>query len=1016
MKFTPIAASVALTLGLSGCGTDNDKNFPTEPVVPPKTATGEASFNTELTGKAVKGVLQNAMLSVSMINSSGDVVPVAFRSAASAETETYSEKGETVAEAEAAVTQAKLDANPEGLTTGMNGGYTIYLEDDFTGTVVITATTSVSGDESLVRCDAYTGCGAHTGDQEVSEDNDGDSEVDFGEWYKADVELSVVKFVEPSEVEASEASFVPGDANVNTSLTANITFLTSLVSQLLLDADGPVDSAAIADTTLDTVLQVFGPKAAISLAKILGDASVGGGVDLSTVEPGDILDNSNLVIGQLASSIPGLTTSVSDTLAKLQAGIAAGAVKGSDNADVAAVAAALNKATKDTAKIFKAVASGDEDKIKAALLDVFNSNNPDATDAQKNAYVAKSDGIAKNAIKARNKAIESGATSAAELVESADQAEADLEDIGCVGQECEAGDALYTDLAAALTTLLAGSNTDLGDLQTMVEMATDDLSAAQDLADGEDLLAYAAAANDLNSYVKLNKFDSKVLRLTADGQAYVSLGGLLVAEDAGYTQLSDSAVTFNTAALVEAEKVAALNTDLAALLDDVQAKLDADTEAGGDLEVQAAKAAAEAAKASTTQAQIALLELQNTSNDDLATAVNAPVTTPEEADAAIALAETAISSASEFVTASLALADSAVVSLDTATEYQDLATETADVVAAEGLVDDAEDAQEDAELKLASANVNLNAAIEVKASVELKLEEAVALEAVKMGSMSLSDMTVITHTGAEAITDAGQIVADVLEEAIDNDGAENMPSTSQPGWVYSYSEDEVALSLSNDTTGESIMVAGSFEDDMLYATWSGMVKAASPSMATVELITLADTADALEDCMALTAGTIESTEASCLAVQFNQDTGNIDEVDDAEVLEVHSWNNIAIEDGDSGFMGSLNIQGSDTTDMGMAMLSGVSGTLDFTAKVMYSEEGEDESGTIELMINDGSGYKLSVSAMNDELFMGKVTAQLGLNPMFEFGTVTEINNGISITYSDDEVIDYTDVTLIDMTK
>lgn len=68
------------------------------------------------------------------------------------------------------------------------------------------------------------------------------------------------------------------------------------------------------------------------------------------------------------------------------------------------------------------------------------------------------------------------------------------------------------------------------------------------------------------------------------------------------------------------------------------------------------------------------------------------------------------------------------------------------------------------------------------------------------------------------------------------------------------------------------------------------------------------------------------------------------------------------------------------------------------------------------MINDGSGYKLSVSAMNDELFMGKVTAQLGLNPMFEFGTVTEINNGISITYSDDEVIDYTDVTLIDMTK
>lgn len=1014
MKFTPIAASIALTLGLSGCGTDNDKNYP-DPI-DPEVATGEASFNTELTGKAVKGVLQNAMISVSMVNASGDVVPVAFRSAASAEVESFTGEGETVAEAEAAVTQAKLDANPEGLTTGMNGGYTIYLEDDFTGTVVITATTSVSDDESLVRCDAYTGCGAHTGDQEVSDSNDGDSVVDFGEWYKADVELSVVKFVEPSGAEASEASFSPGDPNVNTSLTANITFLTSLVSQLLLDADGPVDSAAIADTTLDTVLQVFGPKAAISLAKVLGDASVGGGVDLSTVEPGDILDKSNLIIAQLASSIPGLTTSVSDTLAQLQAGIAAGEVKGSSDAEVAAVAAALNKATKDTAKIFKAVASGDEDKIKAALLDVYNSNNPDATQAEIDAYVAKSDGIAKNAIKARNMAIESGATTAAELVESADQAEADLEDIGCVADECTAGDALYTDLAAALTTLLAGSNTDLGDLQTMVEMATDDLSAAQDLADGEDLLAYAAAANNLNSYVKLNKFDSKVLRLTADGQAYVSLGSLLVAEDAGYTQLSDSAVTFNTAALVEAEKVAALNTGLSELLDDVQAKLDADTDAGGDLEVQAAKAAAESAKAATTQAQIALLELQNTSNDDLAAAVNAPVTTPEEADAAIALAETAIATASEFVTASLALADSAVVSLDTATAYQDLATETADVVAAEGLVDDAEDAQDDAELKLASANVNLNAAIEVKANVELKLEEAVALEAVKMNSMSLSTMTVITHSGAEAITDAGQIVADVLEEAIDNDGATDMPSTSQPGWVYSYSEDNVALSISNAATGESIMVSGSFEDDMLYATWSGMVKAAAPSTAMVELITLQDTQAALDDCMALVAGTIDSTDGSCLAVKFDSDTGSIDEVDDAEVLEVHSWNNIAIEDGDSSFMGTLNIQGSDTTDMGMAMLSGMSGTLDFTAHVTYSEMGEDESGTIELMINDGSGYKLSVSAMNDEDFMGQVTAQLGLNPIFEFGTVTEINNGVSIEYLDGEIIDYTDVTLIDMTK
>ncbi|HBW98242.1 MAG TPA: hypothetical protein DEF74_08000, partial [Pseudoalteromonas sp.] len=58
------------------------------------------------------------------------------------------------------------------------------------------------------------------------------------------------------------------------------------------------------------------------------------------------------------------------------------------------------------------------------------------------------------------------------------------------------------------------------------------------------------------------------------------------------------------------------------------------------------------------------------------------------------------------------------------------------------------------------------------------------------------------------------------------------------------------------------------------------------------------------------------------------------------------------------------------------------------------------------------GYTLSMSGTESAGYMGDVKAMYD-GMMMTFGTATKVTNGVSITYIDDEVIDYTDVTLID---
>ncbi|MFM9745685.1 hypothetical protein ACKI2C_49875, partial [Streptomyces brasiliscabiei] len=83
----------------------------------------------------------------------------------------------------------------------------------------------------------------------------------------------------------------------------------------------------------------------------------------------------------------------------------------------------------------------------------------------------------------------------------------------------------------------------------------------------------------------------------------------------------------------------------------------------------------------------------------------------------------------------------------------------------------------------------------------------------------------------------------------------------------------------------------------------------------------------------------------------------------------------------------------------------MTGDLDFTAMVWLDDSVEDETYGVEVKLHNEISYSISMFATdsNDE-FTGSVNATYN-EMMMQFGTVTEITNGISVEYIDGEVID-----------
>lgn len=1007
IKFTPIAASVALTLGLTACGSDNDRNIPVTPVES-FTATGDAQFNIEVTGKAVKGSMKNAVVTVMTLDASGQTVPVAFRSAASAEAESFSEEALSQDAADAAIEASKIAANPEVLTDE-SGRYSIYLDDDFTGPVYITVKTLAEGDESYLRCDAYLGCGDYDVAPEEDDENDGDTAIEFGEWYKTDLELSVVKFIPAVEADTSGASGSAGDPNVLRSLRANATFLTSLVSQLLIDSGEGVDEAGIASSSVDVIVQVFGQETALLLSSLLGDVSNGGAVDLSDVDGEEMLDDGILSLTQVASSIQGLAD-INGNMAKLIAGIKAGKVTGSDDADIAALATALQQAVTNTANIFFAIATGDEDAIEAALIAAFAVNNPNATDAEKTAFAAQSKGIAKKAKAAKDKAVKNGAASDAGLAKAAEKARKALEKIGCT-DDCTVGDGFYMQLASKVTAAVTVAEAELASIQAAVTTAQDDLADVQALGgdtvvDADTAVAFANAVALLVNEAEVADLASKSNTLLVQSQGLVSVATLLVSNSNTYLQILDDAKALVTGSSTEIDKVADFNAELALLVTAAEEAL-----VQFDAQVAAAAAFAIETNELAVIAEAAAMTAEAASTSALSAAEDAMVDNAQNAAAALVLADVAIVAASDFAASVDVLEVAIAQALAAAQAYLALDAESA---GAQELIDAAEAMAVTAAAKAELASEQFATAYALQLTAQDAVAKFEVLVSVKAASESLAMMTVLTNTGGQAVIDAADVLADVVSELADMGNSGEGTSTRQPNWTYAYSLDDLTLMLNNATTGEMISAAASYQGEQLVVAWGATLVGGD---ATVTLMTADSQADALTDCVDFAAGTIDETQIdSCLIFTFD---GAVDEntIDNAVILNTETYNHVEIMDGDSGFMGMLSVTADDTTDMGTVTLEGMSGDVDFKVMGMVDGSGVEDSGTLEVMVKGDAamGYTLSLMGAESTGYTGDVKAMYN-DMMMSFGTATKVTNGLSVTYIDGDVVDYVDVDLIDASK
>ncbi|BDF94020.1 hypothetical protein [Pseudoalteromonas sp. KAN5] len=1019
IKFTPIAASVALTLGLTGCGSDNDNNkYTPDPVTVYK---GEVStdFNTQISGKAVKGSLKNAVVSVSTLNDAGESVPVAFRLEATTDATYSAESTTSQADADAKALAMLTAENPADAMTSASGGYSIYLEDDFTGPLYITVSTSKEGDDSMVKCDSFTGCGDYDSAPEMSDVagmvNNGDSSIDFGEWYKDDLELQVVKFIKaPTTAAASNLrgpSFADGDGTGVKHYFANVTLYTSIAAKMLLDAakDGSaVSDEAIAAASLKTLIQILGPEAAIKAAALLADVSLGGAVDFSDIGDGDSLDAGTLALVQTAVSLQsvagsGANGSLKDLIASLSAAVQDGKVSNSDNEVVQKIAAELQKAVENTSLIFAAVVSGEGiEEAFAKVADNLGITDPDA--------IAK---LKENATKAveevKAKAKEAGLDD--DLAKTAKEVKDALEKIGCE-DNCDAGDDFIAKAAAELELQIIDATTELAASADLVTAGTTELATVKALGDtgletAEQVLAYSGAVFSLSAQQAM--FSQLQLELT--GKLALARGVAATAVTLGeqYQQLADKA---NVLSSDIATQLAAVTALIAGINEEVTRSDEAVAALGIELDV--AKNNAQLASTSLDATSDAVM----TAQAGLATAMIAveAAMLDNQANAQLALtsAQTAVVAATNTLEKASALTVAVEQAKMAAATLMEIATDAVDKQLATSLAEDAQLSATTAITVSEQATIALASATSLESDAMAAIATFTVLVDVKASTDDIRNVSLVTKSGGEALFDTAEVIYDVLSEAWDlGDEGTDVVSTRYPDWTYSFDKDALELDLVNTETGDMITVNGSINNKAIIFAFGGMVETAEGAKIHIE--TLEDMGGALENCIDANAGTItKEASDSCLVINFEEEVSS-DTAIDGTVLSVDGWSRVEIVDADSGFVGTLSLSGTDMSELAMISATGITGEIDFTAMLSVDWANEDDIYAVDVELHNGTGYKLSLMAEEGEDFMGSVDANFA-GAMMKFGTVTEITNGISVEYIDGEVIEYTDITFLDSSK
>ncbi|MCQ8876527.1 hypothetical protein NQT69_00540 [Pseudoalteromonas shioyasakiensis] len=1040
IKINPITASVALTLSLTGCGSDNDNNDYVNP--DPATvynAEVSSNFNTQVSGKAVKGALSKAQLSVTTLNDAGEEVPVAFRLEAADESFT-AESTTSQADADASAQAKVLKSNPESVMTGVNGAYSIFIEDDFTGPLTITVTAAKEGDESYVKCDSFVGCGDYAEAPAASEEagmvNNGDASIDFGEWYKDNLALQVVKYIKvPETATASNvrsASFAEGDASGN-SYFANVTLYTSIAAKMLLDSakEGTaVSDGTIAAASLKTLVQVLGPDTAIKASALLADISLGGAVDFTNISKGDALDAGTLALVQTAVSLQslagaGANGSLSDVIANLSTAVQEGKVANNDDDAIKQIAAELQKAVENTSLIFAAVITGEGvDEAFAKVAENMGITDPEAIAKLKSNATAAVEEV-------KAKATSAGVGS--ELADTAEEVKSALEKIGCE-DNCDVGEDFDAQVADEVTAQIIATQDFIELVAPQVEGAETSLAKVVELGDaGLETSEQALTFNDAVFALSFNlpQYNDWQLLIQA---ALIKASGLaktaqiLADKNDSYAQLLATAQSLETDLT---SGLAEVNAIIAGVEAQVTRASDAVSAQGLELDVAIVNATAASTSIATTQSSV---ETSAAALETAMIAVDAAMlTNSETSESAVEVANTAIIVAQQLAADAEQLELAATAGSSAATTLAALAQEDADKTLATELQAAASSAMTSSTEFTTQAAADLSTAQSLLDNAAMAVIKFELLAQVKADTATINDVSLVTKTGGKAAFDVGEIVYDVLDEAYDlGDEATDVVSTRYPQWTYSFNktnqgEQRLFLSLSHEDGEQFVELKGEYIYDSSKTEAPARLALAYNGYLAVDVLddndevthtVMASLGNSNDDlsivASACLAGNAEQGD-TCTIFDFSGDV-SFDDIFNSSLVGVESQNEVTFTDGDVGFVGTVTASGDDITEMGNITATGVTGDLDFTAMVWLDDSVEDEAYGVEVKLHNEISYSISMSATdsNDE-FTGSVNATYN-EMMMQFGTVTEITNGISVEYIDGEVIDYTDITFLDESK
>lgn len=1016
-KLTPIATSVALSLGLTGCFGDDDNN--TQVVNPPKPIEVESSvtvdFSTSISGRAVKGTLKNAQVQVKTIDANGEFTDLAYR----VETGSVEEKATATTEEEAKklASKAILDANP-ALVTGEKGEYTIFVDSEFSGPVYITVATKKEGDDSLIKCDAFVGCGAFsaTSDLDVNKNN----KVDFGEWYKDDLELSVVKLIKSASTQASSVKgkqFAEGDEA--SSFKANLTLFTSAASAILTAGNGEINSEAISSASKSVITALIGDEAL--LASLSSDLSEGGAVDFTDVDGTEALDAGVLTMIQVAASIQAVAAkggngTISDVIQKLKNDVKDNTLGTSDTFKE------LKAQSKTAGKILAAVVSGDTQAVKDALVEA----GVDEATAEQTATAAKD---------AKDKAVSSGATTDKDLKEDVDESKKQLDEIGD-------GEALENaKLAELLTEQLAELKVELSAVQASITALQEQqvtVVALGDKADksNQEVIDYAVAATEFKEAVDNNTDSTTLARLNTSIEQLITSSNDLVSKDDQYQAIADDAVAQKSAIDSEISKISQL-TEIAKVEFDESSEA---VEAIGQ-KVEAAKAIAESAVENAVQAKLAL-ENSEQSYQDAISALEvaiAQIQSESDVDEAFALLNTASNANNNVVEVANSYDASAKNAFVKATEYASAALSTdfeSDSIAlkatAEGYEADASNALELAEANRVTRQNILDAHV-------VTLEKARLAEIAKVGTDKMVGVSFVTKQGAGAIYDLGDLMLEVVEDIVNNgsfdSGQQSGSSAKYPDWSYSYNLDidnkDLTFVFENATDGQKVELLGTvtsgFRTSTIVFTWSGNLNTESG-----QRLVMPEASESLEQCVFFAEGDSRFTNnASCLYINLNKDIAvNNPDYSDLEVLNVKSFNIVEITDGQYGFDGTVefDIYGLDENGdpKGLFSSGDVIEYADFTINgiteqtefsVVFDVKFDDihrDIGTVDVNLLNYHGYQFRLDLVSE---VGPLFGEVSLYNDVEgkkavAGAVREITNGFNINYVNGQSIDYTNIDFL----